>query len=152
LANPGISNQRAPIGVGKETNVPEWLDWNLWQGPAPRTVYKDNIVHYNWHWFWRWGTGEALNNGTHMIDLLRWGMDIDFPASVQSTGGRYFYKDDWETPDTQVITLDFGGKKSIMWEGQSCSAYHIEGSSVGVIFYGEKAALWMGWRKLLQNN
>ena len=138
------TNQRAPIGVGKETNVPEWLDWDLWQGPAPRTVYKDNIVHYNWHWFWRWGTGEALNNGTHMIDLLRWGMDIDFPTSVQSTGGRYFYKDDWETPDTQVITLDFGGKKSIMWEGQSCSAYHIEGSSVGVIFYGEKAALWMG--------
>ena len=63
------------IGTGKETGVPEWLDWELWQGPAPRTAYKDNFLHYNWHWFWRWGTGEALNNGTHMVDLLRWGMD-----------------------------------------------------------------------------
>ena len=63
----------------KKLQLPEWLDWNLWQGPAPRKTFKDNIVHYNWHWFWHWGTGEALNNGTHMIDLLRWGMGVDFP-------------------------------------------------------------------------
>jgi len=63
------TNNRAPIGVGKQVAVPDWLDWNLWQGPAPRKEYKDNIVHYNWHWFWNWGTGEALNNGTHMVDL-----------------------------------------------------------------------------------
>lgn len=62
------TNNRGPIGIGKEVAVPEWLDWNLWQGPAPRKAFKDNIVHYNWHWIWHWGTGEALNNGTHMID------------------------------------------------------------------------------------
>ena len=67
---------------------------------------RDNVVHYNWHWFWHWGTGEALNNGTHMIDLLRWGMKADFPVKVSSNGGRYRYKDDWQTPDTQVINLD----------------------------------------------
>ncbi len=88
------TNNRASIGVGKESAVPEWLDWNLWQGPAPRKVYKDNIVHYNWHWFWHWGTGEALNNGTHMIDLLRWGMDVDYPIRVSSNGGRYRYQRD----------------------------------------------------------
>lgn len=135
------TNSRPSIGIGKEVAVPEWLDWNLWQGPVPRTAFKDNLIHYNWHWFWRWGTGEALNNGTHMIDLLRWGMDLDFPTMVQSTGGRYFYQDDWETPDTQVINLDFGGKKSMMWEGHCCNAYKIEGDAVGLIFYGEKANL-----------
>ncbi|WP_293709959.1 Gfo/Idh/MocA family oxidoreductase [uncultured Parabacteroides sp.] len=138
------TNNRAPIGKGKEVRVPDWLDWDLWQGPAPRTTYKDNIVHYNWHWFWRWGTGEALNNGTHMIDLLRWGMEVDYPTSVQSTGGRYYYQDDWETPDTQVISINFGDKKSIIWEGHCCNAFKIEGNSVGALFYGEKANLLIG--------
>ena len=138
------TNNRAPIGKGKEVRVPDWLDWDLWQGPAPRTTYKDNIVHYNWHWFWRWGTGEALNNGTHMIDLLRWGMEVDYPTSVQSTGGRYYYQDDWETPDTQVISINFGDKKSIIWEGHCCNAFKIEGNSVGALFYGEKADLLIG--------
>lgn len=138
------TNNRPSIGTGKETAVPEWLDWELWQGPAPRTAFKDNFIHYNWHWFWRWGTGEALNNGTHMVDLLRWGMELDFPTAVTSTGGRYYYKDDWEAPDTQVINLDFGGKKSMMWEGHCCNPFRIEGEAVGLLFYGEKANLLIG--------
>ena len=101
------TNNRESIGIGKEVPVPGWLDWDMWQGPAPRKAYKDNIVHYNWHWFWHWGTGEALNNGTHMVDLLRWGMDVGYPVKVSSNGGRYRYKDDWETPDTQIISFDF---------------------------------------------
>jgi len=135
------TNNRGPIGIGKEVAVPEWLNWDLWQGPAPRKNYKDNIVHYNWHWLWHWGTGEALNNGTHMIDLLRWGFDVDYPVKVSSNGGRFRYKDDWETPDTQVINLDFENDISMSWEGRSCNGKHIEGSSVGVEFYGEEGSI-----------
>lgn len=135
------ANNRAPIGKGKETAVPEWLDWDLWQGPAPRRPYKDNIVHYNWHWFWHWGTGEALNNGTHMIDMLRWGMELDYPTRVNSVGGRYCYHDDWETPDTQVINIDYGGKKAMTLELRSCNLQKIENSTSGVIFYGTKGNL-----------
>ena len=135
------TNNRPSIGTGKEAPVPEWLDWDLWQGPAPRVTYKDNVLHYNWHWFWRWGTGEALNNGTHMIDILRWGMEVDYPTMVNSAGGRYRYKDDWETPDTQVINLEFGDGKCMTWEGRSCNGRSIEGSSVGAMFYGDKGSL-----------
>ena len=135
------TNNRGPIGVGKEVAVPEWLDWDLWQGPAPRKEYKDNIVHYDWHWRWHWGTGEALNNGTHMIDMLRWGFDVDYPVKVSSNGGRYRYQDDWETPDTQVISLDFKEGISMTWEGRSCNGKSVEGSGVGVIFYGEKGSM-----------
>ncbi len=135
------ANNRGPIGIGKEVEVPDWLNWDLWQGPAPRKAYKDNIVHYNWHWFWHWGTGEALNNGTHMIDLLRWGFDVDFPVKVSSNGGRYRYDDDWETPDTQVINLDFSEGISMTWEGRSCNGRYVEGSAVGVVFYGEDGSL-----------
>lgn len=135
------TNNRESIGIGKEVQVPEWLNWDLWQGPAPRKNYKDNFIHYNWHWFWHWGTGEALNNGTHMIDLLRWGFDVDYPVKVSSNGGRYRYKDDWEAPDMQVINLDFKEGISMTWEGRSCNGRHVEGSSVGVVFYGEEGSL-----------
>jgi len=135
------TNNRGPIGVGKKVQAPEWLNWDLWQGPAPRMEFKDNIVHYNWHWLWHWGTGEALNNGTHMIDLLRWGMEVDFPTRVSSNGGRYRYQDDWETPDTQVISLDFKEGVSMTWEGRSCNGKNVDGYSVGCLFYGEKGSL-----------
>ncbi|WP_126243511.1 Gfo/Idh/MocA family protein [Chitinophaga rhizosphaerae] len=135
------TNNRQSIGRGKETPVPGWLDYDLWQGPAPRKAFRDNLVHYNWHWFWNWGTGEALNNGTHMIDLLRWGMGVDYPIRVSSAGGRYRYEDDWETPDTQVINLEFGNNSSMAWEGRSCNGKPLEGNTVGVVFYGEKGSL-----------
>ena len=137
------TNNRPTIGIGKNTAIPEWLNWDLWQGPAPRKEYKDNLIHYNWHWHWHWGTGEALNNGTHMIDLLRWGMEVDYPVKVGSNGGRYRYNDDWETPDTQIINLDFKENVSMTWEGRSCNGKYVEGSAVGVVFYGENGSLVM---------
>jgi predicted dehydrogenase len=141
FAKTWYTNNRASIGIGKETPVPEWLNFDLWQGPAPRKPFKDNLIHYNWHWFWHWGTGEALNNGTHMVDLARWGLGVDFPSKVNSTGGRYRYQDDWETPDTQVINLEFDNNSMITWEGRSCNGKFEEGESVGVIFYGENGSL-----------
>lgn len=135
------TNNRASIGIGKETAVPEWLNFDLWQGPAPRMAFKDNFLHYNWHWFWHWGTGESLNNGTHMLDLMRWGLNVDYPTRVTSSGGRYRYKDDWETPDTQVINVEFPNNTAMTWEGRSCNGRTVEGSSVGVVFYGEKGSL-----------
>ena len=135
------TNNRPSIGIGKEVPVPAWLNYELWQGPAPRRAYKDNILHYNWHWFWHWGTGEALNNGTHMLDLMRWGMDVTFPTKVTSSGGRYRYKDDWQTPDTQVISLEFGDDKAMTWEGRSCNGRTVEDNTVGVMFYGDTGSL-----------
>lgn len=135
------TNNRPSIGRGKEVPAPSWLDYDLWQGPAPRRPYHDNVIHYNWHWFWHWGTGEALNNGTHFVDIARWGLGVDYPVRVSSSGGRYAYSDDWETPDTQVISMEFDNKTAISWEGVSCNNRLIEGSSVGVIFTGEKGSL-----------
>src|SRR3989454_320138 len=118
LARTWYANTRGTIGRGKTVPVPANLDYELWQGPAPRTPYHDNIIHYNWHWFRRWGTGEILNNGTHEIDVARWGLHVGYPTRVTSLGGRYHYADDWEFPDTQEVCFDFADGKTIIWQGQ----------------------------------
>lgn len=113
---------RVGIGVGKEVPVPAWMGadgWDLWQGPAPRRAYKDNIVHYMWHWNWHWGTGEALNNGTHEVDVCRWALGVDYASRVVSSGGRFGITgtDDWQTPDTQIISWEFAEGKGIDRDG-----------------------------------
>jgi predicted dehydrogenase len=135
------TNNRPSIGKGNIADVPSWLNYDLWQGPAPRQPYRDNLIHYNWHWFWNWGTGESLNNGTHMADLARWGLGVDYPVRVSSSGGRYRYQDDWQTPDTQVINIEFNNNSAMTWEGRSCNGQPIEGNTAGVMFYGESGSL-----------
>ncbi len=143
MAKTWYTNNRGTIGTGKETAVPSNLDYDLWQGPAPRRAYKDNLIHYNWHWFWHWGTGEALNNGTHEVDVARWGLGMDYPTKVSSVGGRYRYNDDWQTTDTQLITFECKGA-SVIWEGRSCNGSLVEGADRGVIFYGDNGTMRTG--------
>jgi predicted dehydrogenase len=136
-------NNRQSIGHGKPSPVPEWLDYELWQGPAPRRAYVDNLIHYNWHWRWHWGTGEALNNGTHEMDVCRWALDVNWPTRVSSNGGRYQFQDDWETPDTQTINWDFAEGKTMSWEGRSCNDYPVENKSRGVMIYGTEGSAFL---------
>ncbi len=114
------SNTRKSIGTGKQVPVPAYLDWDLWQGPAPRQPYKDTYHPYNWHWYRTYGTGETLNNGTHEVDVCRWALGVDYPQRVTASGGRYHYKDDWQFYDTLVTSFEYPDHM-ISWEGQSCS-------------------------------
>jgi predicted dehydrogenase len=136
FARAWYANRRATIGRGKPAAVPANLDYELWQGPAPRAPYRDNVIHYNWHWFRRWGTGEICNNGTHEIDVARWALGVDHPVRVTSAGGRYHFDDDWEFTDTQEAAFEFEGGRSIAWQGRSCNPYPIEGRGRGTIVHG----------------
>jgi predicted dehydrogenase len=129
------SNTRKSIGHGKEAPVPPQLDWDLWQGPAPRRAYTDNVQPYNWHWFRIWGTGEALNNGTHEVDVCRWALGVDYPDTVASSGGRYQYKDDWQFYDTLIANFNYPDKM-ISWEGKSCQGMRIYGRDRGSTILG----------------
>ena len=142
------ANTRGTIGKGKPAPVPSNLDFELWQGPAPRTGYTDNIIHYNWHWFTRWGTGEICNNGTHEIDVARWFLGVDYPTTVYSNGSRNHFDDDWQFPDTQEAIWEFEGGKSIVWQGQSCNGLPTMGRSRGTSILGTSGNLVIdqdGW-------
>ena len=105
------NNARPSLGKGQQAEPPATLDYDLWQGPAPRAPYYDNRIPYNWHWFWQWGNGELGNNGVHALDLCRWGLNVEFPSVVVSSGGRYRFQDDQQTPDTHIRHL-----RILRWE------------------------------------
>ena len=129
------SNRRKSIGIGKETAVPPQLNWDLWQGPVPRRPYRDNVQPYNWHWFRIYGTGEALNNGTHEVDVCRWALGVDYPKRVTASGGRYQFKDDWQFYDTLVTSFEYDDCL-ISWEGKSCQGMKFYGRDRGSAIMG----------------
>jgi predicted dehydrogenase len=135
LAKAWYSNVRNSIGSGKEAPVPAQLDWDLWQGPAPRRSYTDNVHPYNWHWFRSYGTGESLNNGTHEVDVCRWALGVDYPNRVTSSGGRYHFKDDWQFYDTLVTSFEYKDRM-LSWEGKSCQGMKLYGRDRGSAIMG----------------
>ena len=137
------TTQRQPIGKGKVAAPPEWLDWDLWQGVAPRREFKDNLVHYKWHWRRHYGTGECGNNAPHHVDIARLALGVLFPRRVTSGGGRLFYEgDDWEWFDTQTASIEFANKKFISWEGfTSFKGRPYEGVGTGAMVYGLKGSV-----------
>jgi len=137
------SNNRGSIGKGNEIAAPGTLDWELWQGPAPREKYRDNVHPYNWHWFKTWGTGEVHNNGTHEIDLCRWALGVDLPESVTSFGGKYTYDDDWEFVDNQQVTYTYKDDKFITWTGHSRGKILPKQPGRGATIYGSKGIIML---------
>ena len=134
------NNLRKSIGTGKVVPAPPELDWDLWQGPAPRRPYKDNVHPYNWHWFRIYGTGETLNNGTHEIDVCRWALGVDYPRRITASGGRYAFKDDWEFYDTLVTSYDYGDKL-ISWDCKCCQGMKYYNRDRGSAIMGTEGSM-----------
>ncbi len=129
------TNRRKSIGTGEVVPVPTTLDWDLWQGPAPRRDYKSNVQPYNWHWFTHWGTGETLNNGTHEVDVARWALGAEFPTQVTAAGGRFAAHDDWQFYDTLETTFRYPDQL-ITWKGDCCSGKSTFGRERGTCIHG----------------
>ena len=136
FAKAWYNNTRKSMGHGTEVPVPPNLNWDIWQGPAPRRPYVSNVHPYNWHWLKIYGTGEALNNGTHEVDVARWALNVDYPNRVTASGGRYAYKDDWQFPDTMVTSFEYDNAL-LSWDGMSCSGVGLYGRDRGVAIHGE---------------
>jgi predicted dehydrogenase len=101
--------RRFSIGHTPDEAVPPGLDWDFFLGPAQWKPYSKNKFAYNWHWFWDTGNGDIGNQGVHEMDLALWGFGrTAWPLSVASTGGKFHWKDDQETPNTQQVQFDFG--------------------------------------------
>jgi len=104
--------------IGKATapfKVPDYIDYNLWAGPAPATPIMRKQFHYDWHWQWNYGDGELGNWGVHYIDdlrhLLGWN---DVPETVLALGNRFLWDDDGETPNMIMALFERQGVKVVL--------------------------------------
>jgi predicted dehydrogenase len=135
--------RRFSIGHSPDEPVPAGLDWDRFLGPAQWKPYSKNKFAYNWHWFWDTGNGDIGNQGVHEMDICSWALGrTSWPMSVSSAGGKFVWKDDQETPNTQQSTLDFGDAQ-ITFDARNLPTQPeglggLRGSSyVGNIFYGD---------------
>ena len=138
--------RRVSIGRKPDEPTPPGLDWSQFLGPAPMRPFNELRFRYNWHWFWDTGNGDIGNQGVHEMDLARWALGAGMPASVVSTGGKYIYDDDQETPNTQLARFEYAGKELVFdvhglitddagalpFDGQNC---------VGNVYYGAEGFL-----------
>ncbi len=148
MARAWATHVRKSIGAKAERRPPRTVDYQMWLGPAPQRAFHPNRFHHNWQWFWDYGSGELGKWGVNMLDVARWGLNVELPERVATTGGKFTFNDDQETPDTMLATYSYGDK-SIVWEHRQWDAHALEGRSAGVAFYGDAGTLIAdrgGWK------
>ncbi len=133
-----IFRPRESIGFKQPKTPPKHLHFDLWLGPAQKEPYHENLVHYDWHWFWNFGNGEIGNNGIHMLDLARMALNRTLPVKVSSMGGRYTYKDQAQTPNTQTATWTYEDGTMMVCDVRNRFTNTEVGIKVGNIFYGSQ--------------
>jgi predicted dehydrogenase len=122
---------RGSIGEKPDKPAPAELDFDLWLGPAPQQAYHENLVPYRWHWFWDFGNGDIGNQGVHEMDKARWFIPgATLPKSVISLGGRIGYKDQGQTPSTNLAVFDYGDTK-LVFEVRGLKSKNYPGASTG---------------------
>jgi predicted dehydrogenase len=132
--------KRDSIGFAQPMTPPKELHYDLWLGPAPQQPFNTNFVHYNWHWFWDFGNGDMGNQGVHQMDIARWGLGAGWPVKINSMGGRYGYKDQGETPNTEVCCFTYEDGRMLVFETRGRFTNDEAGVGIGNLFYGSK-----GW-------
>ncbi|MBN1420228.1 MAG: Gfo/Idh/MocA family oxidoreductase [Planctomycetes bacterium] len=101
---------RGELAPRPDEPAPEWLDWNMWLGPAPMRPFNRN--HFQggcWNWKWDYSGGDIINDGVHQMDAGRWMMDRPYPKSVCAAGGIFALKDGQDSPDTQIVIFEYDG-------------------------------------------
>jgi predicted dehydrogenase len=139
------SNGRGEVVNQTQAPIPDGLDWDLFQGPAPRRDYTNNTWDYNWHWYgWDFGTAEMGNNAIHELDIARWALQVDYPERVDVNAGKmHFPQDGWTMYDTMYATYHYPGNKQIVWDGKSRNNYNTYGSDRGTIIYGTNGSAFV---------
>ncbi len=149
--------RRDNIGHASPTQPPSGFDYDLWVGPAPMMPFQPNRYHYTWHWWYNFGTGDLGNDGVHEFDMARWGLGVDtHPSQVAVAGGKFYFDDDQQFPDTVTATFDYpgdgriGSRRQLVFEMRIWCTNYPEGVDGGVEFYGTKGKMFFSRRGKFQ--
>jgi predicted dehydrogenase len=144
--------RRGSLGRGQDTDPPAELDYENWLGPAPYIAYRTNRVHNRWTWWYHFGAGDMGNDGVHDLDYTRWGLGVETqPSRISANGGKYYFDDDQEFPDTQQVTFEYPGdgvghQRLLVYEQRLWSTNHPHNCDSGAEFYGTKGQMLLSRR------
>jgi predicted dehydrogenase len=131
-------------GNPPDTAPPDYLDYEMWTGPAPMRPYNELVHPRRWRAFVEYGNGIVGDMCIHMLDMVRWMMDLGWPKSVSSSGGILVDPGSKANiSDTQTATFDFGDVK-VIWQHRSWGHPPDPKYPWGATFYGDKGTLKAG--------
>ncbi len=143
--------KQPPIPKVPDGDAPAGVDYDLWLGPAPSRPFNRYRFHSNWRWFFDYGSGDLGNDGVHRIDYCRLVMGLDgFPLTVSTAGGKFYFDDAQEWPDTLQVNYEYPGK-IMTYEMRIWSDARLHGEGEGAAVYGEDGwalvtnAGWKAW-------
>ncbi len=144
-----------PQGIGHppDSNPPTDLDWNTWLGPAPKVPFNwnrfgpDPSLPARWstfRYFWDYAGGYMTDWGVHLIDIVQWAMQVEGPSVIASMGGKYYIKDNAQTPDTLQVTYEYRNPDFVcVYENRWDNANSMYGKGYGIEFHGTDGTLFV---------
>jgi predicted dehydrogenase len=144
---------RDDIGHKQPAPPPKNVDYDTWVGPAEFVPFQPNRFHYNWHWWYNFGCGDLGNDGIHEFDYTLWGLGVKtHPTLISGPGGKYFFDDDQQFPDTQQLTFEYPGdgkvghRRMLIYEMRLWSTTYPFNVDSGAEFYGTKGKMFISKR------
>jgi predicted dehydrogenase len=128
-------------GNPPDTAPPDYLDYDLWTGPAPMRPYNPMVHPRGWRAFMEYGNGIVGDMGIHMFDMVRWMLDLGWPKRVSSSGGILMARNSKANiSDTQTANFDFGGLE-VLWTHRTWGQAPDPKYPWGAVLYGDKGTL-----------
>jgi predicted dehydrogenase len=153
------SAKQGSIGKPADSQPPPGIDYDLWLGSAPLRPFNRARFHGSWRWFFDYGTGDLGNDGVHRLDFARWALGAalaakgeklpDVPRAVSALGGKYYFDDAQEWPDTLMVTYDFAPGYLLTYEMRVWNAYPLHDEPEGAAVHGDNGYVVIGntrWR------
>ena len=143
------NNDPALHGSPADSAPPKDLDWDMWLGPAPQRAFNENrwgVSPKRWstfRYFWDYAGGWVTDWAVHLVDIVQMAFNEPLPTSAAALGGRYFVKDNTETPDTLSITLEYPNGMLVSYENRQNNANSLFNHAYGITFHGSKATLFV---------
>jgi predicted dehydrogenase len=124
-----------------DSSPPDYLDWNMWTGPAPLRPYNSIAHPRGWRAFMEYGNGIMGDMCIHMLDMVRWMLELGWPRRISSTGGILVEKGaKANIADTQTATFDFGDL-DVVWQHRTWGEPADPKYPWGATIYGDKGTL-----------
>ena len=151
------SSKQGPIGFPADSTPPSGVDYEMWMGPAPKRPFNINRFHGRWRWLYDYGTGDLGNDGVHRLDMAMAVFSaasvaqgdgaIGLPSTIFANGGKWYFDDSQEFPDTMQVNYEYGtGKKTklLTYEMRVWTPYNYLGESEGSAIFGDKGYMVVG--------